>query len=218
MESKLQTTVELPPILRLPSEIRLKIYRLLLLSDSTVRMQWPRCGRYSTPPNCLLPAILSTCHFIYGEAMDVLYRENVFRAHRVNDSNNNAALITRAIFVIETRSRKFAGSDASELPNFLGTHPNLKLLRLDFKNGLLKDMLTRDILSYALYTSSELSVLSNFLYLETPFMEAQLVQAIKMVIFMRKNFPECFAKIDGIQEQRRDRGRPQEKLFEANRK
>ena len=79
----------LPPILRLPPEIRLKIYRLLLLSDQTVRMMWLKDSDSFPRPNCLFPAILRTCRVFYNEAADVLYGENVFRAHRIDDTNDN---------------------------------------------------------------------------------------------------------------------------------
>lgn len=49
-------------------------------------------------PNCLFPAILRVCRFIHNEAADVLYGENVFRAHRIDDKNDNAASIKRAKF------------------------------------------------------------------------------------------------------------------------
>lgn len=165
MENKLSTTIVPPPFLRLPPEILLKIYRLLLLSDMMVRMQWLHEVDYTRPLNDLSPAILRTCHFIYDEAMDVLYRENIFRAHRVNESNNNTALITRAKFAIGTNSMEDGEMDASGLAKFLDTHPNLKFLKLEFKGNLLEDSNIRNILSNALLTSrysSAFSVLSEF--------------------------------------------------------
>lgn len=179
MENKLSGTTVLPPFLRLPPEIRLKIYRLLLLSEASIRMQFPHDEYDYYPPNCLFPAILSTCHLIYGEAMDVLYKENVFRAHRVNDSNNNAALITRAKFVIG--ANECGVVDALSLAPFLDTHPNLKLLRLSFHNGYLQDSAALKVVSEALVRSgysSALSVLSDFESPTSSFNEAQLVQAV----------------------------------------
>lgn len=82
------------------------------------------------PPNNLYQAILSICNLIYGEAMDVLYRENIFRAHRVKDSNSNLGLITRAKFVIGTFTIQDREMEASGLTKILDTHPNLKLLQL----------------------------------------------------------------------------------------
>lgn len=196
MENKLSATIVLPPILRVPTEIRLKIYRLLLLSDMTLRMQWPHDEDYSRPPNCLFPAILSTCHFIYGEAMDVLYRENLFRAHRVNDSNKNAALISRAKFAIGIGGIENAEKNASALGNFLDTHPNLKLLKLEFKWRLLEDSKIRNILKAALFTcaySSALSVLSEHHSTRSSFNEARLLETVDAVVFMKKHCPDFYA-------------------------
>lgn len=124
-------TTVLPPILRLPKEIRMKIYRHILLSDKTIRMQVLHDVLDSIyPPNSLYPAILSTCHLIYDEAMDIVYRENNFRVHRVKDSNSNAGLITRAKFVIGIFTIQDREMEALGLTNFLVTHPNLKLLQL----------------------------------------------------------------------------------------
>lgn len=214
MENKLSTTIVLPPFLRLPPEIRLKIYRLLLLSDMTVRMQWLHNEDYTRPPNELFPAILRTCHFIYSEAMDVLYRENVFRAHRVNESNNNAALITRAKFAIGTNSMEDGEMDAEGLAKFLESHPNLKLLKLEFKGNLLEDSNIRNILSDALLTSgysSAFSVLSDFKSTRSSFNGARLVQTVETAISVQKRL-ETLRKKKEI----RDRGswRGQEALAE----
>ncbi|KAH8592262.1 hypothetical protein B0O99DRAFT_597308 [Bisporella sp. PMI_857] len=54
--------------LALPIEIRLLIYRLLLLSNSAI----------SYIPSRLHPAILATCRQINSEAREVLYGENTF--------------------------------------------------------------------------------------------------------------------------------------------
>lgn len=87
----------LSPIFRLPAEFRLKVYRLLLLSDRTVRMVPLQDNESLHRPNCLFPAILRICRYIH-EAAGVLYGENVFRAHRIDDKNDNAASIKRAKF------------------------------------------------------------------------------------------------------------------------
>lgn len=189
MENKLSTTIVRPAFLRLPPEIRLKIYRLLLLSDITVRMQWLHEEDYTRPPNDLFPAILSTCHFIYDEAMDVLYRENLFRAHRVNEGNNNAALITRAKFTIGTNGMEDGEMDASGLATFLEFHPNLKVLKLEFKGDLLEDSNVRNTLSNALLTSgysSDFSVLSDFKSTRSAFNEARLVQSVGAEVRLQK--------------------------------
>lgn len=165
--------------MRLPTEIRLKIYRLLLLSEASIRMQVPYHKPEDFPPNCLFPAILSTCHLIYGEAMDVLYKENVFRAHRVNNKNNNAALITRAKFVIG--ATRGGVEDALRLAKFLKIHLNLKLLRLDFDNGYLEKRKVLKIVSKALVKSGYSSALGVFSEFESPkssFNKKQLKQVV----------------------------------------
>lgn len=132
----------LSPIFRLPAELRLKVYRLLLLSDQTVRMV--KDPESSPRPNCLFPAILRICRFIHNEAAGVLYGENLFRAHRIDDSNDNAALIKRAKFLIGIVEFDDAEVDASKLQRFLTNHPNLEHLVIKFGFDLLEDSKLRD--------------------------------------------------------------------------
>lgn len=169
-----------PPIFRLPPEIRLKIYRLLLLSDNTVRMVWLQDNDSYRRPNCLFPAILGTCHFIKNEAMEVLYGENVFRAHRINDKSNNAASIMRAKFVIGIINREDGEDDASNLASFLGSHPNLRDLVLEFGFDLLEDSDLRDVVSDALFTSGYSSRLIVRSYSQTKKSHLYAAQLIKM--------------------------------------
>lgn len=181
MENKLSSATVLPPFLRLPPEIRLKIYRLLLNSEDTIRMQFPYSDEYYLryPANSLFPAILCTCHLIYGEAIDVLYKENVFRAHRVDDSNKNAALITRAKFMVGVSECGVV--DALSLAQFLDTHPNLKFLKLAFHNGYLENGQALKVVSEALVKSGYSSALSVFSDIQSPecsLNEAQLLQAV----------------------------------------
>lgn len=70
----------------------------------------------SPRPNCLFPAILRTCHLIHNEAAGVLYGENVFRAHRIDNRNDNAASIKRAKFLIGIAEPDDAEDDASKRP------------------------------------------------------------------------------------------------------
>ncbi|MCJ1348537.1 hypothetical protein MMC31_006769, partial [Peltigera leucophlebia] len=185
MEDKLPDTIMQPPILRLPTEIRLLIYRDLLLSNMWIRMQMHYDEGTTRHPNCLYPAILSTCHLIYGEAMDVLYRENTFLAHRIVDSNNNAGLITSAVFAIGSYTFRDREMEASGLKKFLDTHPNLKFLGLRFFWGLLENSNIRDILAKALRTSgysSKLSIYSGFKSAKSSFNAAQLLQIVEMEV------------------------------------
>lgn len=165
MENKSSSAILLLPFLRLPPEIRLKIYRLLLLSEASISMQIPHNQHETYPLNRLFPAILSTCHLIYDEALDVLYKENVFRAHRINNSNKNAVLITQAKFVIGTNGHGEA--DALRLALFLDTHPNLKLLKLDFLRDCLRYSAAPKAVGKALLRSGYSSALSVFSNCET---------------------------------------------------
>lgn len=137
----------LSPLLRLPAELRLKVYRLQLLSDQTVRMVPLQDNEYFHRPNCLFPANLRVCRFIHNEATGVLYGENVFRAHRIDDKNCNAISIKRAKFLIGFEAADDAETDASKLPKFLNSHPNLEHLVLEFGFKSLQQSKLRDNIS-----------------------------------------------------------------------
>lgn len=191
MADKLFTTIVSPPIFRVPTEIRLKIYRLLLLSDQTIRMQWYEDDGNSKDfvhhMNGLFPAILSTCHLIHNEALDVLYRENIFRAHRINDGNKNSASIARVKFVFRDATR------ALGFAKFLETHPNLKLLKLDFRLNSLEDSSIRDTLRLAILTtgySSALDIYSESKSERSSYNKARILEAVNHSIFFRFSFPK----------------------------
>lgn len=159
----------LPSILRLPTELRLEIYRLLLLSNQTVRMMrplpWYRADySYVSHSNGLFPAILRTCRFIYSEAVCVLYQENVFRAHRIDNTNHKTALILRAKYLIGKVDPDNAEDDAFELTSFLKNHPKLEHLVLEFGFDLIADNELQTLVSNVLYSGSysfRLTVLSE---------------------------------------------------------
>ncbi len=178
----------LPPILRLPPELRLKIYRLLLLSDQTIRMVWREDSDSFPRPNCLFPAILRTCRVFYNEAADVLYGENVFRAHRIDDTNDNAASILRAKFVIGIDDPEDGEVDASKLLSFLENHPKLEHLVLQFGFNLLEDSKLRAIISHALYRcsySSRLTVRSAFQSKRSSYNATQLKERVDYMASIR---------------------------------
>jgi hypothetical protein len=188
----------LPPILRLPPELRLKIYRLLLLSDQTVRMVWLKDSDSFPRPNCLFPAILRTCRVFYNEAADVLYGENVFRAHRIDDTNDNTASILRAKFLIGIVDPKDGEVDASKLLSFLETHPKLEHLVLEFGFNLLEDSKLRDLISHVLYRcgySSRLTVRSALQSKRSSYNATQLEERVDTMALIRKESPELFKKI-----------------------
>ena len=188
----------LSPILRLPPELRVEIYRLLLLSDRTVRMVWLQDDESIPRPNCLFPAILCTCRLIYNEAADVLYGENVFRAHRIDDTNNNAASIMRAKFLIGIVNPEDGKGDASKLLKFLENHPNLEHLVLEFGFDLLEDSKLRNIISYVLYRcgySSRLTVRSGVQSKRSSYNAEQLIERVDTMASIRNEFPDLFKKI-----------------------
>ncbi|KAF5641422.1 uncharacterized protein FTJAE_4074 [Fusarium tjaetaba] len=74
------------PFLTLPPEIRLQIYRLLLVSNAHAELHYCTSKKFRLIPkepwDCPLeidPKILLTCRIINREATPVLYSENVFR-------------------------------------------------------------------------------------------------------------------------------------------
>lgn len=89
--------------LRFPPEIRIVIYRQLLLPRTTYEIQYHLCPvnkrlwlarRYNStrPPffrHGLFPAILRCCRRTYLEGRDVLYGENHFRIHRIRRPSSN---------------------------------------------------------------------------------------------------------------------------------
>ena len=184
MENKMSSHSNLlPPILRLPPELRLKIYRLLLLSDRTVRMVWLKENESTPQPNRLFPAILCTCRLIYNEAAGVLYGENLFRAHRVDDTNDNAASIMRAKLVIGIVNPENGERDASKLE--FGFH-----LLVDSKlRDLLSDMLVR-----AGYTS-RLTIRSPFQSERSSYNAARLEDRVDTMALMQNEFPGLFEKV-----------------------
>ena len=188
----------LPPILRLPPELRLQIYRLLLLSERTLRMVWLQDNESIPRPNCPFPAILRTCRLIYNEAAGVLYGENVFRAHRIDDTNANAASIMHAKFVIGIVNPEDGEGDASKLPSFLENHPNLKHLVLEFGFNSLEDSKLRDLLSSMLYRSgytSRLTIRSALQSKRSSFNAARLEEMVDTMAFLRNDYPEQFKKL-----------------------
>lgn len=174
---------------------QLKVYRLLLLSDRTVRMVPLQDNKSLHRPNCLFPAILRICRFIHNEAMGVLYGENVFRAHRIDDMNDNAASIKRAKFLIGIVTPDDAEDDASKLPKFLKNHANLEHLVLDFGSKLLEKSELRDDISNMLFTSFysfRLTVRSAFQSKRSAYNAARLERTVDAMAFMRKSFPKEF--------------------------
>ena len=126
---------------------------------------------------------------MFNEAMDVLYGENVFQAHRIDETNKNAALIRHAKFVIGSTNIESGKRDCLGLAKFLDTHPKLKFLELKFSYGLLEDSNVQDILTNTIFTfefSSGLSILSD---IEYSLNATQLLETVKNVALLKKVTP-----------------------------
>ena len=71
------------PILKLPVEVRLHIYRELLIQPSSFEPMLCSCyserHQYWKDRGSINPAVLRTCKLAYAEAYPILYRENTFQ-------------------------------------------------------------------------------------------------------------------------------------------
>src|SRR6267378_3922920 len=114
------------PLMKLPLEIRNRVYRELLLSENSLRM----VDLESADINGLHPVILRTCRQVYNEATKVLYEENEFRIRRVDRSNPNVSRLRRATANIARRPLSDWLRDV-RITLFLLEHPNLTHLCLD---------------------------------------------------------------------------------------
>ena len=153
----LQDTLSLCSFLGLPPEIRSQIYRLLLLSDRTIRMAPPPHDQvHNLCPNNLFPAILRTCRLIYYESRNVLYGENLFGGHRIDSTNRNTALIRRAKYRIGGYNRENGEDEARQLAESLQLHPNLEYLELEFRFDLIEDSNIPNIVERAVTSQGSL--------------------------------------------------------------
>jgi hypothetical protein len=121
------------PFLKLPLEIRRKIYRELLLSEKELYM-----GDCSIFPcnNGLHLEILLTCQQIHDEAVGVLYGENIFKViPDLDPDNSNASRIRHA----HTQVNRCVVI----LTEFLDHHPDLTHLLIELTE---KAVLTKNIL------------------------------------------------------------------------
>jgi len=89
----------------------------------------------------------------------------VFRAHCIDNMNDNTASILRAKFLIDIVDSKNEEDDASKLLSFLENHSKLKHLVLEFDFNLLENSKLENLISYVLYRCSysfRLTVHSTF--------------------------------------------------------
>ena len=121
----------------------------------------------------------------------------MFRAHRIDDTNDNTASILRAKFLIGIVDPKDGEDDASKLLSFLENHPKLEHLVLEFGFNLLEDSKLRNLISNVLYRcvySSRLTVRSAFQSKRSFYNAALLEERVDSMAMMRNDFPEEFKK------------------------
>lgn len=112
------------PFMKLPAELRLRIYREVLHTEQEIIMD--PAGIYDRDellPYDLCPNILQTCRQVHDEAVEVLYGENVFMTEFIDHHNSNASRVKRGSAYIVNVER---------LTEFLHDHPNLTHLILSF--------------------------------------------------------------------------------------
>jgi hypothetical protein len=108
------------PFMKLPTELRLKVYRELLQSKNDLRMKCHELGM-----NHLHPNILRTCHQVCKEAMEVLYGENIFYVHYIDRNNPNALRVKRGRSYIFATQNDVNKRHITALIQFLHDHPDL---------------------------------------------------------------------------------------------
>lgn len=128
----------------------------------------PPQDEYHIPcPNNLYPSILGTRCLIYQEAHYVLYRENSFLAHRINENNHNAALIRRAKYHIGLRKREDGEDEARKLAELLGFQKQLRFIELELGFDLIEDPSIYDLVRQAIQGHRHLmniKILSPFVF------------------------------------------------------
>jgi len=123
----------------------------------------------------------------------------VFRAHRIDDTNDNAASILRAKFVIDIDDHENEEVDASKLLSFLENHSKLKHLVLQFEFNLLENSKLRAIISHALYRCSysfRLTIRSTFQFKRSSYNATQLKERINYMTSIRNKSSGLFKIID----------------------
>jgi hypothetical protein len=79
----------------------------------------------------LQPSILGTYRLLYQEAHYVLYGENVFDAHHINNTNSNAVSIRRTRYCVNLHMREHGKDDARILHELLSLKKKLRHIELD---------------------------------------------------------------------------------------
>ncbi|KAF2105230.1 amidase signature domain-containing protein [Lophiotrema nucula] len=175
------------PFLRLPPEIRCRIYRILLRPERVLRMIPPPQDEYYPCPNNLYPSIL----------------ENGFVAHRINKNNPNAALIRRACYHIGMEERETGEDEARELAEFLGFQRELRLIVLKFGFDLIDDPNIYDLVRDAIQGHRhlmEIAILNPLVFSEKGWRHSwRLVRIVKeqalLLEWLEKELA-CLSQID----------------------
>ena len=105
------------PFLRLPPELRNKIYRLVFKRDDS--FQIPACKPWGDRSLCQSGQFLSTCKMVHNEGCSILYGENSFAFERHED--------TRSHFY-EHEAKEVGYQDALRFLQMIGAE-NLQYLR-----------------------------------------------------------------------------------------
>lgn len=72
-----------PPLLKLPAELRNRIYEMVLLDATTTHVTTAKAK-----PDWHSPGLLRTCHQIRSEASSIYYAVNIFRVSSLNCSDD----------------------------------------------------------------------------------------------------------------------------------
>jgi hypothetical protein len=134
------------PFMKLPTELRLQVYRHLLISKHTVGMK--KDEDEDEGVHDLHPEILRTCQQVYDEAVEVLYGENTFDIYLIDHSNPNASRVKRAKAWVAFwwKENKQIGA----LTRFLDDHPDLTHLFLGFTGKAVETEAVRTAIERAL--------------------------------------------------------------------
>ena len=145
-------------LLKLPTEIRLYIYRELLIQPSSFEPMLCSCyserHQYWKDRGSIHPAILRTCKLAYAEAYPTLYRESTFQlsckyhghdmheeglpdGHFITPHTSSAPLLRAAVIDLDLEIMSTDGIYSSIVGRVGGTYPNIRKLVLRMtKHGI----------------------------------------------------------------------------------
>ena len=150
---RLVSTVGSSPLFRLPGEVRVMIYTLLLVSDTATKdplvfanmagyhSYESKLGNLPThglPPRSLHPAVLRTCRLVRFEARPILYRRNKFiftntrSAHAVRRyaDQEMTPFLTHITLRLNVRLNAYQPRYGFRGRTFIADYPNLRKLKV----------------------------------------------------------------------------------------